>query len=147
NLYRFWPQGEPFKRVWFTSDSDADLFRANGRAFGPHWKPPALQFSIDSNAALDSDFPLFHLSVPLLSERALLATESLIGNSAEIFPVLISGCNYYLLNVVDVVDCLDKATSDFSVNPIAKLITSIHRYSFNDSCVDRNIFKILESAW
>jgi len=93
------------------------------------------------------DFVGWMFQVPVCSERAKLALEPIISHCAEFLPlILIRGINYYAINVVKVVDCLDKKRSEvayYDHNP--KKIMAIHSYVFLKNKIENvPIFKVPE---
>src|SRR5438045_3641668 len=74
------------------------------------WRP--IRVNVDATAGGAGDFPsLQEGAVPVFSERALDALGPLIQGRIEALPIVHPNGQYFLINVLDIVDCLDESRS------------------------------------
>lgn len=96
------------------------------------WEPPELTFLNTSKPP--KDFIDFHLTAPTVSQNAMERLLPLIGEYCEFLPLMqFKKRQYYSINVLNVVDCLDVSRSDVlysSENP--GKVLSIGYYHFLD---------------
>jgi hypothetical protein len=110
------------------------------------WAPPVVRILGKKNRI--PDFVSWMHSAPVLSERAVTALEPLIGEYCEFLPLIeVRGKQLFALNVVSVVDCLDRGGSDIlysSSNPMR--ILQVSSYAFAEERLQEGlpIFKIPE---
>ncbi len=129
--------------------SPIDYFKENfiAERMGEKYPRPSY-IHIDGKSKRLRDFVSWMLSAPVVSEKAVKVLEPLIGTFCEILPLIeLRGKNYYALNVLKLVDCLDLASSDIHYaddNP--SHILRIRRYKFLEEKIpaDIPIFKIPE---
>jgi hypothetical protein len=108
------------------------------------WQPPAIR--IEGKSKRLRDFVSWMNQVPVISEKARITLEPLLGKNCEILPLTeLRGKPYYGVNVLTVLDCLDHACSDILYAPDDPMkILRISRYVFDLEKVPRHIpiFKI-----
>lgn len=110
------------------------------------WKPRRCEVLTDDSRR-PGDFPTLNNygSIPVMSERAWIALRPLIGRWCEALPIIHpSGEPYYVVHVMNTLDCLDKAKSDASYSEVRKeRINEIYRYAFrHEMLTGQHIFKL-----
>lgn len=89
------------------------------------------------------DFPSLIPNVPVFSRRAVEALRDLLEGHGEILPVMISGDEYFLLNVTRVVDALDESNSEVIRFEGSSKVLNIRSHSFyEEKLFGIMIFKI-----
>ena len=108
-----------------------------------NWKAPP--YIIESPNAKLKDFLAGRLMAPLVSERAKNTLEPLIVPYVEFLPAItIRNINYFDLNVIKLVDCVDLENSKVSYAPgNSGKIMNIYQFSFIENKIeDVPIFKV-----
>jgi hypothetical protein len=134
-----WKESE-FKKVpWLTGTPIADA-----------WPTPEvfIFYGIvdDAKTPNPGDFPYFRTSGNLAcSERALEVIEPLVANHVEILPIRCKEQPFYVLNALNVIDCVDYSRSVVEYSPSGR--PSISHLRFDLDCIgDKPIFKIPQSV-
>ena len=124
--------------------SEIDYFQRHfiGRSMVDDWKPPLLRISGGSKRV--RDFVSWMLSAPAISEKARCALKDLIEPYAEILPLIeLRGKPYWAVNVLKVVDCLDRERSEISYSPDDGRILNVWKYVFREERLESvPIFKV-----
>lgn len=107
------------------------------------WEPPPV--TIDGKSHRLRDFVSWMAKAPVVSERAKDAMENLLGPNVEFLPLIeLRGKQYFAINVLKLVDCLDIANSEIvygATDP--RRIMNIKRYALlPDRIEDVPIFKV-----
>ena len=91
-----------------------------------------------------SDYPCF--SVPAISQKAYNVLSNSFLNLVEIFPFAFNKKygQYYFMNIINLLDCLDVEKSELKFSSDGKRIMRIKRYVFQEKILDMNttIFKL-----
>lgn len=92
------------------------------------------------------DFPSLFAGVPpVFSKRAIKVLNPLIGDSIEVLPLVGLEGNFSVINVIDVIDCLDRQRSEYVRFENSEKIMYIEHYVFQEDCVEnKHIFRIPE---
>ncbi|MGB8455800.1 MAG: DUF1629 domain-containing protein [Anaerocolumna sp.] len=118
----------------------------DGRRFGSKWNPLEYTKYYEHKELPLSDAPFSVPGIPIFSIKAIECLKEVLGKNMEILPVYIDEQEFYLLNVLEVVDCLDYDKSEikyFSGEP--KRIMKIVKYAFIEQKLNgKNIFRIKE---
>jgi len=128
--------------------SDLDYFNKHfiGKALGSSWVPPEIRISNTSKKA--KDFISWMLQVIVCSERALSCLRPLLEQECEILPLIkVKNKQYYALNVLSLVDCLDFDRSEIVMSPSdPSRILTIKKYAFFEERIPStvSVFKIPE---
>ncbi len=80
----------------------------------PSWKPVVVH-GFDDNPEIEGDFPSLSnfWRIPVFSQRALDCLRPLISYCCEALPIIHhSGKPYYIIHVMDTIDCLDEDRSE-----------------------------------
>ena len=117
----------------------------DGKSLTDTWKPIPVQ--VDSSVGGPGDFPSLDCHAPVFSERAWLALEPLVGNSAEALPLIYPrDRHYFVINVLDLVNCLDDARSEI-VRYSDGGISHVRAYTFAVvRTANKHFFKIPETS-
>ncbi|MEK8127557.1 DUF1629 domain-containing protein [Paenibacillus filicis] len=84
-------------------------------------------------------------SNPAISRRALDNLKHFIEKYAEVLPYELNESEYFAINVINVIDCIDYSTSGYVKDEQYNLIKEIYKYSFKlDMVSNVDIFKIPE---
>lgn len=112
------------------------------------WISPAIR--IHGKSKRLRDFISWMMPAPVISEKARQVLEPLIIEYCEILPLIeLRGIQYYAINVLTLVDCLDhKGSNIIYANDDPLHILRISRYLFkeNTSLLSIPIFKIPEDS-
>jgi len=141
-------------RVWeLAEDSNKDkVIRTDLRYFRTHfvgepmadtWEVPELD--VQGKRKRVRDFVSWEASAPVISERARKVLEPLIGDHVEFLPlVVLKRQQYYAINVLTLVDCLDWDRSEVQFgSPDTSRIVMVWKASFDPKRVaDVPIFKL-----
>lgn len=91
----------------------------------------------DKKERVLGDYPYF--TVPAISERAKNLLETQFSGYAQIFPLETGRLGqYYFLNILNILDCLDKERSEIECLPSSGKIFEIKKWKFNDTLTDEN---------
>jgi hypothetical protein len=86
------------------------------------------------------------LSAPVITSRARLALEPIIGPHVEILPLLkVHGTELWAVNVITLLDCLDESGSEVLYSPDdPRRVVNVLAFRFKDDCVpDYPVFKLV----
>jgi len=129
------------------STDDPDYFRSRfiGESMAAEWEPPEIEI-LDKRKRV-RNFVSWEVSAPVISERAWKALRPLIGPHLELLPLIKLKRNrqYYALNVLTLVDCLDLERSDFTTSgpPENPVVATVHKAAFDPARVqDVPLFKV-----
>jgi len=118
-----------------------DLFIGNSLA--DTWHPVNVEIL---KAKKVGDFPSLANHVPVFSVRALQVLRPLLGECIEALPLACKSHNFYAINVLEVLNCLDKGKSEITWLPSGGVMF-IDRYVFKKSCIgEQHIFKLVEKV-
>jgi hypothetical protein len=98
--------------------TEIDYFQTHfiGEKVFYHWTPPPIRIQGKSKGL--RDFVSWMLSAPVVSQRAKEVLEPLISPYVEILPLIqLRGKQYYAINVLRLVICLDRKRSNIEYSP------------------------------
>src|SRR5262249_22171140 len=98
--------------------SELDYFSTHfiGDSMQETWRQPSVE--IVGKNRRNRDFLALANPAPAVSEHARHVLEPLMNGEAEFLPLMtIRGDSYYALNVMTVIDCLDRTQSDIKFFP------------------------------
>ncbi len=118
----------------------------DGRSLISGWEPlEYTKYKAHKDLPL-SDKPSAGPNFPIVSLKAVKYLKEVLGENVEILPVYIDEQEFFLINKLEVLDCLDYEKSEieyFSGEP--KRIMEIVKYSFIEQKLKgKNIFRIKE---
>lgn len=124
----------------------------NATSFIPNWPDFEGQRQIGNwkrfKATVKQNKPIANFTdidpgILVCDSYALLKVRDLLKDEVEILPIEIDSLDMKILNVINVVDCLDEESSVIEYYPNSKDIRQIKQYSFNlDLLDDVLLFKI-----
>ncbi|OPH60462.1 hypothetical protein BC351_18410 [Paenibacillus ferrarius] len=116
--------------------------KIDGKPLIQEWSPIELKL-FDEPQKLRSDIPYF-VGAPVFSKKAVELLGSLINNSVEILPIKFDREEYYIINVVNLLNCIDFEKSEV-VKFRSGRIMKFKKYEFiADVVSNEHIFKIAE---
>lgn len=77
-----------------------------------------------------SDAPGFYPNIPIFSERAVLVLKKYIDNNAEILTARYGEKNYYIINITNVLNCINLEESEYKTFPDGKRIMVFEKFQF-----------------
>jgi hypothetical protein len=114
--------------------------RFNGKPMQSFGKYPKIKK--DPRQLPKGDFPSLIPGVPVFSQRAVEAFGDLLKGNGEIFPLKISGDQYFLFNVTKVIEALDEFNSIVSRFRDGRVFYIDHYSFFVEKLLGLIIFKI-----
>jgi hypothetical protein len=128
--------GKPFPKPWKPLSvyypSREDLVAGDERAL---WKPGDVR---------RGEFPCIGGTVPVFTERAVNALLPLIEDNVEVLPLACEEDKLYIINVIDVVDCLDKERSKLKRFSSGGVMRVEHYVFIKEAIRGKHMFKIPE---
>jgi hypothetical protein len=145
---------------WYPYDTDVNRFDAvhlvmkgkervldlhfESRSVARTWKPVTVE-GFDDNPGVEGDFPSLNdfSEIPIFSQRAWDALHPLIGYCCEALPIRHpSRKPYYIINVMEIIDCLDEERSELTRNDVTGRVNDVIRYAFKTKLLEgKRIFK------
>ena len=119
----------------------------DGRSKIEHWNPPVLQ-RIESDSSPVGDAVGFDMGF-LVSENAVSLFSDLCPKSIEFLPLYYGNTEYYIPNVLGVVDCLDRQKSKCLYSSGSKQrVLMVNKYAFNEDLIDgKCIFRLKDEPF
>ncbi|MGB8454764.1 MAG: DUF1629 domain-containing protein [Anaerocolumna sp.] len=117
----------------------------DGRSLINGWK--ALEYTKykDHKDLPLSDKPSDGPNFPIVSFKAVECLKEILEKNVEILPVYIDEQEFYLINALEVLDCLDHEESDIRYFSGTERIRGINKYVFiEQKLIGKNVFKIKE---
>lgn len=119
-----------------------DKFNA-GTSLVDEWKPVEIAF--DMSMGDISDFPGLQESIPVFSRRAWEILGPLVNNDVEALPLVCPQGEYFAINVLSIVDCLDQARSSLTRRPDGR-VQKVLSYAFKLNCLHgKHMIKLSET--
>lgn len=142
NYFRFIVNSNEFHTFKTVQHTHVDwLLQFKGKPLAASWQPLATALSFAESLG---DFSHFAAHVPVVNQHALTMLAPLIGDAVEALPLAPNsdlGDNYFLLNVINVIDCLDLQRAQ--LEKARGIITNIRHYAFlESSLLGSHIFRI-----
>ena len=143
-LYHYQPDPVRFRSVSVEGDFKDLIYPLHwsNRSAAQEWKP--VKVKIEDPEFPEGDFPsltnLFY--VPIFSKRAWNILSPILGSSVECLPLNYPSRDYFLINVMEQLDCLDEKRSDLSRNDASGYVNNIYEYAFREKVIaGKHIFK------
>lgn len=104
------------------------------------WKPPQIKRIYDREF---SNTPGIVSHIPIFDKKAISILNDLLKDNTEILPTICEDGNFYLINVIKVLDCIDYDKSKFKTFRDGKRIMKFTNYVFKKDKIEGvDIFKI-----
>lgn len=156
NLYQLRSRANDYNGLRLAPDHETLEFflRFKGTPWGETWEPLPVrtEHAHDGRRAKnrDGDFPAMDCSIPVVSERALNVLRPLISDCVEVLPLQHPTDRYYIINVLQILDCMDQEKSEGERGSSGRLY-EVEKYVWKPGVLDetKHIFKIkgLELYW
>lgn len=121
---------------------DLSKFDFDGSSQIDSWEPIAVK-AIE--VIQFSDFPGLSSGAPVMSGKAVNALSELMGSNVEILPLCYIQGKYYVINVTEVLDCINYDKAEYKLFSSSNRIMRFIKYSFKECIIkDKHIFKIVD---
>jgi hypothetical protein len=119
-----------------------EIYSFNGSSKKAQWIPITVKKMEDKEL---SNAPGFYSHIPVFDKITLEVVNNLIKDSTEVLPLICSEGEFYIINVIEVLDCIDYDKSEFKTYRDGKRIMRFIKYEFIKNVVDgKHIFKIVD---
>ncbi|WP_251862281.1 DUF1629 domain-containing protein [Clostridium sp. Marseille-Q2269] len=127
------------------NESDWDKLMSygfDGKSIKDTWIP----FSVEEIEIIrKGDKPSFSGSLPVFSRKAVEVLKKYLDNNAEVLPLSYDKGNYFIINVINVKDCIDIEKSEVKRFKCSGEIMRFIKYAFKPEAINNeHIFKIPE---
>lgn len=141
NIFYPIPDSDEYDRLYCPNKEDRGILGELRFSSQPNHSWESLPVEIDP-AGKSGDFPSISGHQLVFSQRAWQVLKPIVEKSAEALPLICASGNYFVINVFDIVDCLDLSNAQVSRFSDGRLMR-IKSYAFKEGCIgDRNIFKL-----
>jgi Immunity protein family (Imm11) len=114
----------------------------NGSSKIELWKPIIVKKMEEKEL---SNAPGFYSHIPVFDKVTLDVVKDLIKDSAEALPLLCDEGEFYAINVIEVLDCINYDKAQFKTFRDGKRIMRFIKYEFTKNVVNgKHIFKIVD---
>jgi hypothetical protein len=151
-FYRYQPNANNFAGIGFSMADNERIVQVHftDTPLADSWIAPVAH-GFEDNPETEGDFPSLSNfnEIPVMSERAWEVLRPLISYCCEALPISHpTGKTYFIIHVMDTVNCLDAAKSDLTRNATTGRVNRIRRYAFKSGMLHgKHIFKLpLESG-
>src|SRR5579884_164354 len=128
-----------------TADERVTGIHYEDRSLSTSWTPVTFH-GFDDNPPEEGDFPSLSnfWRIPVFSQRAWDALHTLVGYCCEALPIIHpTGKPFYIIHVMETIDCLDEARSELTRNPVTNRVSRIFRYALKTNRLrGKHIFKL-----
>ena len=119
----------------------------DGRGQYGSWYPVELERLEPEKGLGLSDAPGFYSHIPVFSENAVTILKKYIDYNAEILLTRFNEGNYYIINVTNVLECINWSDSKYKMFPDNKRVMRIEEYQFVEKKVkNQDFFKVKEET-
>jgi hypothetical protein len=145
--YRYRPNANDFAGIGFAKVDNERIVDVHytDTPLADSWAAP-IAHGFEDESKLEGDFPslnnLWRLAVA--SQRAWNILRPLVGYCCEALPIVHpTGNPYFIIHVMETIDCLDVAQSTFSHNATTGRINRVYHYVFkHENLHGKHIFKL-----
>jgi hypothetical protein len=147
DLYLYRPDANRFAGVGFSKADDGQIVDVHytDTPLTNKWIVPVAH-GFEDNPPTQGDFASLSnfWRIPVMSQRAWDALLPLIGESCEALPIVHpTGDPYFIIHVMETVDCLDTSNAQVTRNAVTGRVSRIFRYAFNHNFpAGKHIFKL-----
>jgi hypothetical protein len=139
-LLRFVPRTNDFG--YLDNSGDWSLF-VKGKPINS-WKPITVKYV--AHGKKSGDFPGLLLNVPVFSKNAWEILQKLVEKDVQAFEITTKVGPYFVINVLAVIDCLDKKHSEFVYYPNGSIMR-VASYVFKKGTIkNHHMFLIPETT-
>src|SRR5579884_1033891 len=145
--YVYRPDADNFAGIGAASeahDEVVDIHYQNAPLLS-RWTPIVFH-GFEDNPPDEGDFPSLSdfWDIPVLSQRAWDTLHPLIDYCCEALPIIHpTGKPFYIIHVMETIDCLDEARSEITRNPVTNRVSRIFRYALKTNRLrGKHIFKL-----
>ena len=144
--YRYRPDANHYDGVRLIMPDDEPVvgLHYDSKLVGGSWKPVSVE-GFDDNPDVEGDFPSLsnYNKVPVFSQRAWDVLRPLIGYCTEALPIKHpSGQPFHIINVIEIIDCLDEEQSELVRNAATGRVSEIFKYHFKSDMLEgKHLFK------
>lgn len=115
----------------------------DGRPKKKYWKNKEVVRLEPEKELAFSDAPGLLAHLPVFSEKAIGVLNKFLENTCEVLPLENSEDNFYAINIMTVLECIDYEKSEYKLFKDGKRIMRFKKYSFiKNEIQDQHIFKI-----
>lgn len=144
--YRYIPNSDEFDAVRLVMEDDEPVIGLHyeSRSVAQTWSPVRVE-GFNDNPDVEGDFPSLnnYSKIPVCSQRAWDALCPLIENCSEALPIIHPSENpFYIINVMEIIDCLDEEQSELVRNSATGRVSQVYKYVFKANMVEgKHVFK------
>lgn len=134
---------EKYEALTWIGDIDIDEIKSyDGRSKKEGWKPVELEKIGEGELGNN---PRLSTHIPVFDKKAVVLLEELIDGFVEILPAKCLNGEFFIINVTEVINCLDYKKSEFKTFKDGKRIMRFISYEFIKELVEgKHIFKIVD---
>lgn len=146
-FYRYRPDTDNFAGIGFETTDDEKIAHVHftDQPLASSWTIPVAH-GFDDNPENEGDFPtLFNFyRIPVMSQRAWKLLYPMLNHCCEALPLQHpNGHVYFMIHVMETIDCLDEAKCDLKRNATTGRVSRIFRYAFKPGMLNgKHIFKL-----
>lgn len=131
-----------FENLTPIKEKDWNILRFDGTRLLDAWTPVAVRVIEEREK---SDTPGLSGGIPVFSPKAVEVLKDLMEDSVEILPLRCRRGEYYAINVLNVLNCIDYEKAKFKRFQSSGRIMLFNKYTFKPECVkSEHIFKIID---
>ncbi|WP_029233199.1 imm11 family protein [Butyrivibrio sp. VCB2006] len=144
-IYKLRFDGTNYKNLYPCEDKDADFYRMfDGTSYIETWEKLDLTYLDEEEGLKEGNYT--YLFMPIVDKAALNILQALIGEDAELLPMMRGNEEVYGINVLTLLDALDYEKSECVKFSDGKIM-AIRRYAFIENEVQgRHIFKLSDES-
>lgn len=118
------------------------IYSFNGESKKENWRPIEVVRMYDREY---SNTVGLSPNIPVFDRKAVDELRELLNNDAEILPLTCDDGDFFIINPIKVLDCIDYKRAEYKTFRDGKRIMSFKKYSFKEDIVsNNNIFRIIE---
>lgn len=123
---------DEYKNLAFVDKTQIKILlnQFDGRNMVDNWTPLEVNFIEDDRGLKTVDTACLFIGAPVINSKSLNVLNDLLIGTVEVLPLRHKTIDYYILNVMNVIDCLDLEKSEFKRFPDSEKIMWISKYVF-----------------
>lgn len=124
------------------NEKDLDSLEFDGSSKKDKWEP--MEVELDGDKLLGDVTCLALIpGIPVFNAKVIKEIRNFIESSVEILPLVYNNDEFYVINITEVLDCIDYKKSKYVTFKSSGRIMRFERYFFNEECIKgKHIFKI-----